>query len=144
VGVDPQSRNAILEAVEQLSSSGMAVLYTTHYMEEAERLCDRVGIIDQGQLKAEGNRRGLVALVGERDRIHVEASGHLELAVEAIRRLPGVGEASSTSRGIEILAVDAALLLPEVLRRMAQASAGVSRVLLTIAGFRLRRVITRG
>src|SRR5512133_2493222 len=50
VGVDPQSRNAILESVEQLASEGMAVLYTTHYMEEAERLCDRVGIIDLGEL----------------------------------------------------------------------------------------------
>jgi ABC-2 type transport system ATP-binding protein len=47
VGVDPQSRNAILSSVEQLSAGGIAVLYTTHYMEEAERLCDRVGIIDE-------------------------------------------------------------------------------------------------
>ena len=56
VGVDPQSRNAILESVERLSARGMAVLYTTHYMEEAERLCDRIGIIDRGELKAEGTR----------------------------------------------------------------------------------------
>ena len=54
VGVDPQSRNAILESVEQLGEQGMAVLYTTHYMEEAERLCDRVGIIDQGSMVACG------------------------------------------------------------------------------------------
>ena len=54
VGVDPQSRNQILESVERLSVEGMAVLYTTHYMEEAERLCDRVGIIDSGKLQAEG------------------------------------------------------------------------------------------
>ena len=52
-GVDPQSRNAILEAVEVLAGEGLAVLYTTHYMEEAERLCDRVGIIDSGLLQAE-------------------------------------------------------------------------------------------
>ena len=53
VGVDPQSRNAILDSVEVLAREGMAVLYTTHYMEEAERLCDRVGILDEGKLKAE-------------------------------------------------------------------------------------------
>lgn len=52
VGVDPQSRNAILESVEALSGEGMAVLYTTHYMEEAERLCDRIGIIDSGDRKS--------------------------------------------------------------------------------------------
>jgi ABC-2 type transport system ATP-binding protein len=68
VGVDPQSRDSILESVEGLSGAGMAVLYTTHYMEEAERLCDRVGIIDHGRLIAEGTPRKLVSLVGERDR----------------------------------------------------------------------------
>ncbi|MDI3212828.1 hypothetical protein [Arthrobacter sp. AL12] len=54
--MDPQSRNAILESVERLSGEGMAVLYTTHYMEEAERLCDRIAIIDEGRIQAEGTR----------------------------------------------------------------------------------------
>ena len=66
VGVDPQSRNSILEAVAELGGSGMAVLYTTHYMEEAERLCDRIGIIDQGRLIAEGSRDELVQVWGRR------------------------------------------------------------------------------
>ena len=73
-GVDPQSRNAILAQVEALGGEGVAVLYTTHYMEEAERLCDRVGIIDQGRLVAEGTRRELVATIGERDRIELAAT----------------------------------------------------------------------
>ena len=77
VGVDPQSRNAILESVEDLSGEGIAVLYTTHYMEEAERLCDRVAIIDEGVIKAEGTRRELVSLVGEKDRIRVTVTGDL-------------------------------------------------------------------
>ena len=64
VGVDPQSRNAILESVERLADEGIGVLYTTHYMGEAERLCDRVGIVDLGELKAEGTRQELGGLVG--------------------------------------------------------------------------------
>ena len=64
VGVDPQSRNAILESIEALGGEGLSVLYTTHYMEEAQRLCDRVGIIDEGRLVAEGTRRELVAQLG--------------------------------------------------------------------------------
>ena len=52
VGVDPQSRNAIFESIEQLNRDGMTILYTTHYMEEAQRLCDRVAIIDNGQIVA--------------------------------------------------------------------------------------------
>ena len=69
VGVDPQSRNAILSSVADLEQEGMAILYTTHYMEEAERLCDRIGIIDEGRIRAEGTRRELVALVGGKDRV---------------------------------------------------------------------------
>jgi ABC-2 type transport system ATP-binding protein len=71
VGVDPQSRNAILSSVEALSAQGMGILYTTHYMEEAERLCARVGIIDEGRIIAEGTRRELVALVGGLDKFNV-------------------------------------------------------------------------
>jgi ABC-2 type transport system ATP-binding protein len=64
VGVDPQSRNRIFETVERLSGEGTTVLYTTHYMEEAERLCDRVAIMDQGQILALGTPGDLVATQG--------------------------------------------------------------------------------
>src|SRR5690606_24370834 len=96
VGVDPQSRNAILDAVEQLSSAGMAVLYTTHNMEEAERLCDRIGIIDEGELRAEGTRRELTTSIGERDTVHIGATGNVDPAVEAVRAIEGVVEATAT------------------------------------------------
>ena len=72
VGVDPQSRNAILENVEKLAAGGVAVLYTTHYMEEAERLCDRVGIMDHGRLLALDTVEGLLARHGGRSVVVVE------------------------------------------------------------------------
>ena len=59
VGIDPQSRNLIFETVEQLKKEGMTIIYTTHYMEEAERLCDRIGIIDTGKIIAEGTLQEL-------------------------------------------------------------------------------------
>ena len=59
VGVDPQSRNQILDAVDRLGTHGMSVLYTTHYMEEAERLCDRVVIVDRGRSLADGTIDGV-------------------------------------------------------------------------------------
>ena len=68
VGVDPQSRHAILETVGKL---GIAVLYTTHYMEEAAKLCDRVGIIDDGHLIAEGTAEALISKHGGRDRVQL-------------------------------------------------------------------------
>ncbi|QQR95718.1 MAG: ABC transporter ATP-binding protein [Bacteroidota bacterium] len=54
VGIDPQSRNCIYEVIEKLHRDGMTIVYTTHYMEEAERFCDRIGIIDEGRIIAEG------------------------------------------------------------------------------------------
>lgn len=60
VGVDPQSRNHILQSIETLSSAGLTVLYTTHYMEEAQRLCDRIAIIDHGKLMAVGSLNDLL------------------------------------------------------------------------------------
>lgn len=76
VSVDPQSRNAILEILEALSVEGMAVLYTTHYMEEAERLCDRIAIMDSGRIQAEGTRSELITLTGDLDHIRLAgASG---------------------------------------------------------------------
>jgi ABC-2 type transport system ATP-binding protein len=89
VGVDPQSRNAILESVEALGAEGLSVLYTTHYMEEAERLCDRIGIIDEGRLVAEGDRRALIARLGAGDRVEVTGTGDIPAFADAVGTLPG-------------------------------------------------------
>jgi ABC-2 type transport system ATP-binding protein len=128
VGVDPQSRNAILASVEQLGEQGMAILYTTHYMEEAERLCDRVGIIDEGRIKAEGTRRELVSRIGQRDRVELTATGELKRAAEALRGLPGVDEATPHEAGIGLLVTDARSQLPRLLETAVGAGASVGGV----------------
>jgi ABC-2 type transport system ATP-binding protein len=128
VGVDPQSRNAILSSVEELARQGMAILYTTHYMEEAERLCDRVGIIDHGRIEAEGTRRELVGLIGQRDRIDLAATGELQAAATAVRDSQGVREATVQEGGLTLLVEDARGILPRVLEADAGAGAMVSSV----------------
>ena len=70
VGIDPQARLNILEFIRGLRSSGTAILYTTHYLEEAETLCDRIGIIDRGKLLAEGSLKQLQDRLGG-DRVFV-------------------------------------------------------------------------
>ena len=128
VGVDPQSRNAILESVEQLSGEGMAVLYTTHYMEEAERLCDRVGIIDEGRIKAEGTRAQLVSLVGERDRVLLGVTGFAEPAVAALQGVAAVEEVSTRDGAIVLIVDGASRVLPELLRVAAGAGVTITGV----------------
>jgi ABC-2 type transport system ATP-binding protein len=95
VGVDPQSRRRILDTVLRLRDEyGMAVLYTTHLMEEAQELSDTVGIIDHGKLIAEGSVGELVEQIGEEDRLvlKVDQEQVADDVLERIRALEGVGE----------------------------------------------------
>jgi ABC-2 type transport system ATP-binding protein len=126
VGVDPQSRNAILDSVESLAGEGMAVLYTTHYMEEAERLCDRVGILDEGAVKAEGTRRELISLVGEHDRLRIEAHGDLLAAAAAAAAVAGVEEAVPRDGGLDLLVRDARASLADIVRAVDETGAGIT------------------
>jgi ABC-2 type transport system ATP-binding protein len=128
VGVDPQSRNAILEQVETLRDAGMAVLYTTHYMEEAERLCDRVGVVDEGRIVAEGTRRELVATLGQTDRLRVTATGDLDDLARRCRSLPGVDRVDVAAGAVEILVDDGRRALTAVARAAEDAGVAVDGI----------------
>jgi ABC-2 type transport system ATP-binding protein len=131
VGVDPQSRHAVMESVRGFGAAGMAVLYTTHYMEEAERLCDRVGIIDHGRLVAEGTRRELIARLGERDRITLSATGGLAALADACRRVAGVDQADVADGQLLLTAREGRRLLPAVLDAAERAGTVVRSVEVT-------------
>ncbi|WP_134324822.1 ABC transporter ATP-binding protein [Cumulibacter soli] len=114
VGVDPQSRNAILESVEALAGEGMAVLYTTHYMEEAERLCDRIAIIDSGRFQAEGTRDELITLTGGVDHIDLRGTGELAAAAGALRDLERVSRVEQDSGGLRLTVRDAPAAIAQI------------------------------
>src|SRR5690606_33059934 len=131
VGVDPQSRNAILESVEALGREGMSVLYTTHYMEEAERLCDRIGIIDEGRLVAEGTRQELVAQIGAGDRIDVSATGDLAAFARACTDLPGTLEVDRRDGDVTIRVSDGRTALAGIVAASERAGVTVTGIELT-------------
>jgi ABC-2 type transport system ATP-binding protein len=112
VGVDPQSRHAILETVGRL---GIAVLYTTHYMEEAARLCDRIGIIDDGHLIAEGTNESLIAQHGGRDRVQLtcETNDLVKLGA-ACSELDRVWEIAAFEDRLELATDHGPAVLPAV------------------------------
>jgi ABC-2 type transport system ATP-binding protein len=130
VGVDPQSRNSILESIAALGQAGMAILYTTHYMEEAERLCHRIGIIDAGEIRAEGTQRDLVALVGQRDEVRLTVTGNAAAAALRAGSVGGVVSAAVRGDQIEILVEDAGSVLPRLLDAVEAAGAHVRGVTL--------------
>jgi len=87
VGIDPQSRNHIFEVIEALNKQGMTIVYTTHYMEEVERLCDRIAIMDSGKIIAQGTQSQLKALVQTKESIQLEFELLSESNVAKIRKI---------------------------------------------------------
>ncbi len=90
VGVDPQSRNHIFEMIEKLRTEGMSLIYTTHYMEEAERLCDRIAIVDHGKIIALGTNAELVReSFGTRSQVLLRLSGAGDRVAEWVTKRGG-------------------------------------------------------
>lgn len=118
VAIDPQSRRYILDWVKGMAHDGTTVLYTTHYMEEAQELSDRIGIMDRGKLIAMGTLAELTQLVGEHETLTfelVQAMGGAELA-ERIASLPAVHQATSDDGTLIVNADAAETVLPLVVR----------------------------
>lgn len=129
VGIDPQSRRAILDGVRELNRSGVTVLYTTHYMEEAQELSDRIGIMDQGRMVAVGTHPELVRLVGERTRIDLAVDRAAHVLAEKWRTLPGVESVSeSENEAMWLLADDANTLIPRLFEEARTAGARITRI----------------
>lgn len=122
VGIDPQSRNHILETVQQLNRQGLTVLYTSHYMEEVEMLCHRIAIVDDGRIVAVGTKEELKKLVGNQDLIKVRIApdktrthnGSRPEAVYRLQKLRGVSKVTPEDGYIDILAENGREILAEV------------------------------
>jgi ABC-2 type transport system ATP-binding protein len=116
VGIDPQSRRNILDGVKDLNQQGMTVLYTTHYMEEAQELSHRVGIIDHGKLIALGTQHELTQMVGQLDalRLHLPEGQDAGPFVEALRGLPEVRQVTTADHEIVLIVPVAQEAIPPV------------------------------
>jgi ABC-2 type transport system ATP-binding protein len=112
VGIDPQSRRNILDSVVALKNQGMTVLYTTHYMEEAQELSDHIAIMDHGKLIASGTHAGLVKIVGEMDRVRLSLGVQLEDDLTSWKAIPGVAGVSVEDGCLFVLTPDGNQLLP--------------------------------
>ncbi len=145
-GVDPQSRNAIFENLETLKARGKALIYTTHYMEEVERLADQVVIIDHGQVVASGTQADLFALLPTTGQLDLEITGELDLdlisALNGVKTVERHGEKITV--GIDDLTNGAAQVMATLaaagvgVKHLSSGRASLETVFLSLTGRQLR------
>ncbi len=128
VGIDPQSRRHILDNVKELNRRGMTVLYTTHYMEEAEELSNHIAIMDQGKIIACGTHAELVKLVGEQARLDLDLSGNVQAAAARWEQVEGISRVSPNEHEVTVLAADSNVALPRLFEAATAAGARILSV----------------
>jgi ABC-2 type transport system ATP-binding protein len=128
VGIDPQSRRNILDNVQELNRQGTTVLYTTHYMEEAQELSHHIAIVDAGKVIAYGTHDELIKLVGERDRISVTLNAEAGRVVERWRAVEGVSQVSAQDGTVTLLAEDSNVVLPRLFEAAAATGVRITSV----------------
>jgi len=128
VGIDPQSRRNILDSVVTLKNQGMTVLYTTHYMEEAQELCNHIAIMDHGQIMARGTHEELVQLVGEQTRIDLTLNAEASRVMGTWQAIEGVSRVSTENGLITVLVKDSNQILPRLFEATTRLSARITSV----------------
>lgn len=131
VGIDPQSRNHILETVKQLNASGMTVLYTSHYMEEVEYLCDRIAIMDHGKIIASGTLNELRDVVGGMDVVDVKVTEVTDGVLDQVRAIEGVKQADRTEGQIQVLTPSSGSILGKLVATLECEGAHVTSIAVT-------------
>ncbi|HQV69126.1 MAG TPA: ATP-binding cassette domain-containing protein [Thermoflexales bacterium] len=127
VGVDPQSRRAILDMVKNLNKQGMTVLYTTHYMEEAEELSNRIGIMDHGELIAIGTRNELIRQIEQSEILQLQFGEDVNTTpiAQAIRQMKDVKRVDTTDRAILVMVPNAAVMIAPVVAKVSETGARI-------------------
>jgi ABC-2 type transport system ATP-binding protein len=128
-GLDPQARRQLWDIIRDLGDQGRTILITTHYMDEAERLCDRVAVVDRGKVIALGSPSELIASLGGEHVVEFAVSSREALAPEELRNLPAVREARNESSGIALTVTEPHIAIPALLKELQ--SRGLNLIRLT-------------
>jgi daunorubicin resistance ABC transporter ATP-binding subunit len=134
-GLDPQNRIAVWNYIKSLNEQGMTIFLTTQYMEEADRLCARLCIIDHGKIVAEGTPASLKAEIGA-DVIQIALKSEgvknvKDVAREALRRIPGVQEVQNYDAGVTVYAKNGPTLVPQIVRMLDDTGVQIAQLTLS-------------
>lgn len=127
VGIDPQSRNHILESVKTLRDRGATVIYTSHYMEEVEAVCTRVAIMDNGRLIAEGTKETLAEYVREEQVADIELSNAGFTVTQAVKSISGIKECSLSGNTLTVV-LGRSCNISRILSAVTDNGGGINRV----------------
>lgn len=120
VGIDPQSRSHILDTVLKLKDEGLTIIYTTHYMEEAENLCSRICIMDEGKVIASGTQQELVELVKEKTQISIRLDSVNDSILDSLKNMPGVNDAKIDEDTVNLYGENGDILLAEIIAKVSE------------------------
>lgn len=120
VGIDPQSRSHILDTVLKLNDRGITIIYTTHYMEEAENLCSRICIMDEGKIIASGTQQELVELVKEKTQINIKLDSINESIIDGLKNIPGIIDAKIDEDIIILYGENGDILLAQIIAKVSE------------------------
>ncbi|WP_105615346.1 ABC transporter ATP-binding protein [Vallitalea okinawensis] len=148
VGIDPQSRNNILESVKKLNQMGSTIVYTSHYMEEVENLCNQIAIMDHGRVIANGSKEELRKIVNDNEKIIIDCLNLNYNLVEDLKKLHGIKSVDTKDHLLEIIAQNVQSVLQDVffiisknnvqIREIQLTTPDLETVFLSLTGRKLR------
>lgn len=128
VGVDPQSRNHILQAVKNLNKQGVTVIYSTHYMEEAEHLCSKIAIIDKGNIIVEGTKEELIDMVSDKRRLKIGLEDVYKINIDSLKNIEGVIDVSINENSLVITSSKEVNNLDKVIKKVTEQNVKITNL----------------
>lgn len=120
VGIDPQSRNHILDTVLELNKQGMTIIYTSHYMEEVEYLCNELCIMDEGKIIASGTQQEMVEQIKEKTQINIKLNKIDEDVLNTLKKIDGVFDGKIMEDSIALFGSNADVILADIIGKVSQ------------------------
>lgn len=128
VGIDPQSRNYILNSVRKLNEMGCTIIYTSHYMEEVEEICTRIAIVDHGKIIAEGTKEQLTSIITDSKEIWIGTKADETISIASLQTIQGVTAVHQEEQTLKIVSKKEINNLNQIIQQLIKAQVEIRSV----------------